>query len=189
MRTLVTAVAAAALLGSLTACSYDEPDEAHRNTDLVAFQTPSADGGQPAAITYNEQLVPASGRIGVENTASGDKTRISLTVDGLVPNRAYGAHVHVKACGAKPADSGPHYQNVKDPITPSVDPQYANASNEVWLDVTTNAEGKATATATVPWKFRAGEANAVVLHAQHTSTHAGHAGTAGDRLACLTSKF
>ena len=74
-------------------------------------------------------------------------------------------------------------------MTPSVDPKFANADNEVWLDFTTDAQGAGAGRATVKWEFRKGEANAVVIHAAHTSTEHGKAGTAGDRLACLTAQF
>ena len=72
---------------------------------------------------------------------------------------------------------------------PSTDPKYANPENEVWLDFQTDAKGDATVASTVPFKFRAGEANAVVIHANHTATEPGKAGTAGDRLACITASF
>ena len=39
------------------------------------------------------------------------------------------------------------------------------------------------------WEFRDGEANSVVLHAQHTMTGPGQAGMAGDRLACIDENF
>jgi Cu-Zn family superoxide dismutase len=155
----------------------------------TAFAAPAESGTQPTGVTYNAELVPAGSKASVAVDASGGRNRIELTASGLRPGHMYGAHVHTKPCGAKPADSGPHYQDRKDPVTPSVDPAFANPENEVWLDLTTDAEGKATSTATVKWAFRAGEANAVVIHANHTSSEPGKAGTAGDRLACLTAKF
>ncbi|ONI91465.1 hypothetical protein ALI22I_09010 [Saccharothrix sp. ALI-22-I] len=91
--------------------------------------------------------------------------------------------MHTKVCGAKPADAGPHYQNEKDPVSPSVDPKYASPDNEIWLDFTTDDKGSATSSATVDWQFRKGDANAIVLHDTHTHTEPGKAGTAGDRLA------
>jgi Cu-Zn family superoxide dismutase len=155
----------------------------------TAFAAPAESGTQPTGVTYNAELVPVGSKASVAVNASGGQNRIELTASGLLPGHMYGAHVHTKPCGAKPADSGPHYQDRKDPVTPSVDPAFANPENEVWLDLTTDAEGKATSTATVKWAFRAGEANAVVIHAAHTSSEPGKAGTAGDRLACLTAKF
>ncbi|MFE5563886.1 superoxide dismutase family protein [Amycolatopsis japonica] len=151
---------------------------------------PRASGAQEAGVTYAPSLVPVGAKVtaGAESTPDG-RTRVSLTTSGLVPDHAYGAHVHTRPCGAKAADSGPHYQNMTDPATPSVDPAFANADNEIWLDFTTDSSGAATASATVAWRFRAGAANAVVIHATHTMTMAGKAGTAGDRLACVTNAF
>ncbi|MFK4362908.1 hypothetical protein ABH939_006443 [Rhodococcus sp. 27YEA6] len=71
----------------------------------------------------------------------------------------------------------------------STDPAYANPSNEVWLDITTNANGNAQSTATVDWKFREGGAQSVVIHADRTKDALGEAGTAGDRLACIDEDF
>ncbi|WP_179118127.1 hypothetical protein [Saccharothrix sp. ALI-22-I] len=45
------------------------------------------------------------------------QTTVMLKVTGLQPNRKYGAHAHTKECGPKPADSGPHFQHLPDPVT------------------------------------------------------------------------
>ena len=124
-----------------------------------------------------------------EILAPHGQTQIRLQVHGLQPDRAYGAHVHVRPCGASGTDAGGHYQNTPDPRSPSVDPRYANPANEVWLDLTTDAHGDATATSTVTWRFRPAGAGSVVLHAEHTHTAPGQAGVAGARLACLTVPF
>ncbi|MEU9481815.1 superoxide dismutase family protein [Streptomyces sp. NPDC048191] len=155
----------------------------------ATFAAPAASGKQPAGVTYNTGLVPTGAKVTIKSEAKGGGREISLTVSGLRPNRRYGSHVHTKACGAQPADAGPHYQDKKDPVQPSVDPAYANKNNEVWLDFITNAKGEATMTSHVKWAFREGQANSVVIHVDHTSTHAGMAGMAGERLACLTARF
>ena len=142
-----------------------------------------------AAVTYRADLVPAGARVSVVGLPVATSTTVVLGVAGLVPHRAYGAHVHVRGCGADPAAAGPHYQDRPDPRQPSTDPHYANPDNEIWLDLTTDDKGAATSSATVGWEFRKGEANAVVVHASHTHTEAGKAGTAGDRLACLTHAY
>jgi Cu-Zn family superoxide dismutase len=116
-------------------------------------------------------------------------TRIELRVRDLAADRVYGAHVHTKPCGKLPADAGPHYQDQLDPTQPSVNPQFANLDNEVWLDLTTNEDGSARSTAVVDWRFREGGARSVVLHEMATSTHEGHAGTAGARLTCVNVPF
>lgn len=142
------------------------------------------------AVTYNADLVPVAGRVQVKEELRRDGgTRVELRLRDLVANRAYGAHVHTKPCGKLPADAGPHYQDEADPKQPSVDPAYANPENEVWLDVRTNEDGSARSVAVVDWRFRDGGARSVVLHEAATSTHEGHAGTAGARLACVNVPF
>ncbi|NGY60595.1 superoxide dismutase [Lentzea sp. NEAU-D13] len=198
MRTTVAALVGAVLLtGGLTACSTPAPAPAPTPAPAPAIKpvaeasvaAPAASGDQPKGITYDVARVPLDAKLSTGTSVSDGRTTVELKVFGLLPDTKYGSHVHTKPCGAKPADSGPHYQNEKDPVTPSVDPKYANAQNEIWLDFTTDSTGAATATATVTWAFRKGEANAVVVHASHTSTEHGKAGTAGDRLACLTAQF
>ncbi|HEU5110675.1 MAG TPA: superoxide dismutase, partial [Micromonosporaceae bacterium] len=65
----------------------------------------------------------------------------------------------------------------------------ANPRNEIWLDFSTDEFGNATARATVNWTFTTRPARAVVIHEHHTHTGAGHAGTAGARLACVNARF
>lgn len=196
MRTTATAFFGAVLLaGGLTACSSgaaEAPSPASAPVTPVAgtpVAEPVASGDQPKALTYDAKRVPAGARLATSAKAENGRTTVTLTVTGLLPGTKYGSHVHTKPCGAKPADSGPHYQHEKDPVSPSVDPKFANPDNEIWLDLTTDDKGAATSSATVGWEFRKDEANAVVVHASHTHTEAGKAGTAGDRLACLTHAF
>ncbi|WP_434446217.1 superoxide dismutase family protein [Lentzea sp. E54] len=204
MRTTVaTLVGAVLLAGGATACSNEAPTSSTSSQTSSAAPTtpavtllaesgvaaPAASGEQPKGITYDVQRIPVGAKLSTGTSVANGQTTVELKVSGLLPDTKYGSHVHTKPCGAKPADSGPHYQNSKDPVSPSVDPAYANAENEIWLDFTTDAQGAATATATVKWEFRDGEANSVVVHASHTSTEHGKAGTAGDRLACLTAQF
>lgn len=174
--------------------------EAGTETGLTAtFRAPGAGGdtegtdGEHTALTYDEAAVPVGSTVTVDEEDHDGKTTVTLDVSGLAPNRDFGAHVHTKPCGPKPSDSGPHYQNVPDPAatpeSPSVDPAYANPENEVWLDITTDGQGAAHASSTVDWEFRDGEANSVVLHDKHTMTSPGHAGSAGDRLACVDVDF
>jgi superoxide dismutase, Cu-Zn family len=145
---------------------------------------------QGALVRYDTALVPegATARVQEVRTASGS-TVVTLHVRGLLPDREYGAHAHVAACGSTGAAAGPHYQDVVAPADHATDPAYANPYNEVWLDVTTDSEGNGSAQALVRWQFRAGGANSVILHVRHTATDPGSAGTAGGRLACLTLPF
>ncbi|MFH9420616.1 superoxide dismutase family protein [Streptomyces sp. NPDC017529] len=141
------------------------------------------------ALTYDPKLVPENSRITVSQRAGDKRTRVGLRVAGLVANRTYGAHVHKNACGARPDDSGPHYQHRKDPRTPSTDPAFANPKNEVWLDFTTNGKGEGFAESRHDWRFRAGEARSLVIHERRTATRQGVAGTAGRAVACYTVPF
>jgi Cu-Zn family superoxide dismutase len=143
------------------------------------------------AITYDPKVVPpgSTAQVVISRTASG--TWVRLAVTGMVPRRAYGAHLHRQQCTSVPADAGPHYQHVPDPAAaaspPSVDPSYANPRNEIWLDFTADARGAATVATAVRWHLDEIEPpRSLIVHAQPTSTAAGKAGTAGPRVACMT---
>ncbi|MEU4564088.1 superoxide dismutase family protein [Actinoplanes sp. NPDC023936] len=144
------------------------------------------------AVTYDTTAVPvgATAEVTVAESVSG--VRVTAAVNGLVPGRAYGAHLHTNSCTADPAEAGPHYQNRIDPGAgpgkPSSDPEYANPENEIWLDFTADEEGAGTASSVQKWRFDEKRPPwSFVLH-ERTTTHTGHgeAGTAGARLACLT---
>ncbi|MGX7828070.1 superoxide dismutase [Actinokineospora sp. 24-640] len=160
---------------------------------VVAAVPAAADEFEPyrpgaTAVTYDAR-VPEGARASVVSFGLGGRTVVSLLVSGLQPRAHYGAHVHVRPCGPTGAEAGPHFQNVVDPVSPSVDPAYANPRNEVWLDLTTDARGMALSSAQVWWRFGDRPAGSVVLHAHHTATAPGEAGMAGPRLACLTADF
>jgi Cu-Zn family superoxide dismutase len=140
----------------------------------------------PGAVTYDPGLVPSGALLAIGELSIRRRTLVVLHASGLEPGRRYGAHVHRAPCGPMPADSGAHYQNMPDPVRPSVDPAYANPRNEVWLDFSTDSYGSGGAVAMVLWPFRLGEANSVVLHEHETSSMPGMAGTAGNRVACMT---
>jgi len=151
------------------------------------FETYSATA---KAVTHDETKVPRNAGVTVVSVPTiGGGTTVLLKLTGLLPHRAYGAHVHVKKCGAAPADSGPHFQHVVDPVQPSVDPAYANPHNEIWLDIHTNGNGFAYTRSTVDWQFTERHAQSVVLHNEHTHTKPGEAGTAGPRLGCVNVTF
>jgi Cu-Zn family superoxide dismutase len=137
------------------------------------------------AVTYNQILVPAGSRVSVLGLSGPHGTMVALAPHGLLPNREYGAHVHTRSCGPLPLDSGPHYQNVPDPVQPSTNPAYANRDNEVWLDFTTDAHGDALVSTAVDWTFTGRRAHSVVIHEHHTHT----GGAAGARLACVKADF
>ncbi|WP_026423872.1 superoxide dismutase family protein [Actinokineospora inagensis] len=184
MRKLLTV--AATLLTAAAVATPASATPLHHHGAFGSFTT-WHDGA--TAITYDQEKVPVGAKVAVIPFAFGNRTTITLWVYGLLPNRHYGAHVHIKPCGPTPADAGSHFQNVPDPVQPSVDPAYANPQNEVWLDFGTDDHGAAIAVATVNWRFAGRQANAVVIHNEHTHTEPGQAGTAGPRLACVNSTF
>ena len=145
------------------------------------------------AVTYDQTAVPVGATADVQVRVEGEETNVQFTGTGLEGDRDFGAHVHTQPCGEEPSDAGPHYQDEADPAAtedePSSDPAYANPENEVWLDFTSDADGNAVSDSTVDWTFREGEAQSLVLHDHHTATEHGEAGTAGDRLACVTVEF
>lgn len=142
------------------------------------------------AVTYDETLVPEGAEVELGSIPLGHgTTMVTVSVSGLAPDRDYGAHVHTKPCGPSGDDAGPHFQQVPDPVQPSVDPAYANPENEVWLDFRTDGEGDATVTATGKWDLRERDAASFVIHDHHTSSEPGDAGSAGARLSCFTADF
>ena len=140
--------------------------------------------------TYSAEVpTAATAKVTAVYDAAG-KTVIMLHVKGLKPFTEYGAHAHVNPCGVTGAAAGPHWQHVPDPMTPSVNPVYANPRNEIWRDLTTDEDGHGVAQSKQDWQFAPGQGpRSVVLHAQHTSTAPGTAGTAGARLGCLSVDF
>ncbi|WP_224390988.1 superoxide dismutase family protein [Pseudonocardia sp. ICBG1293] len=188
-RSLASASLLAATALVLTACGGGQPPASPAaGTEVTATV---ARGGEGPAFTYDPTLVPAGATVTVTSAEQDGSTVTTLRVSGLVPNRTYGAHAHTQPCtAAAGADAGPHYQFSEDPVTPSVDPSYANPMNEIWLDVTTDANGAGESTSTDPWVFPDDRrAESVVLHEEPTATHAGHAGTAGGRPGCTTVDF
>ncbi|MEU4742437.1 superoxide dismutase [Actinosynnema sp. NPDC023658] len=147
---------------------------------VASFTTASGE------LTSYDARVPAGARAEVVAGPLGGGTVVMLRTSGLLPNRDYGAHAHVNPCGPAPGDAGPHYQHVQGGAT---DPAFANPRNEIWLDFTTDANGRGEAVARVGWQFDERRPGSVVLHEEHTHTEPGHAGTAGARLGCLTVPF
>jgi superoxide dismutase, Cu-Zn family len=107
--------------------------------------------------------------------------RIELAVVGFPPSRTFGSHLHRLPCDDA-AKAGGHYQNMPFPTGGmATDPVYANATNEAWLDFTTDAAGNAETEINVNWTPRPGEAKAIIFH--HMASGVG--GVSGAKLACL----
>jgi len=142
------------------------------------------------AITYDPAVVPPGATAALAITKTPYGLVVRLTTGGLVPRRAYGAHLHTQPCTAVPDAAGPHYQHLHDPKAgsspPPADPAYANPRNEVWLDFTADAAGAASSVSEQRWMFSPQPPRSLVLHAGTTRTGAQVAGTAGARVACLS---
>jgi superoxide dismutase, Cu-Zn family len=175
---VTTGLAAAAAL-AVTAPAVAE-DVARSSGALVRY--PQADAAANA---------PEGARARVQSVETADgRTVVTLHVSGMEPHARYGVHAHVSPCGSTGGAAGPHFQHVVDPVSPSVDPAYANPHNEVWLDLTTNRAGEGRAKTVLDWQFSPTRRPAsVILHERHTATAPGVAGTAGKRVACLTVPF
>ena len=186
------AVVAALSVMTLVACGGAATGAPASSMDSARIVTAQGTFAAPPATpaTYDSALVPAGASATVNASEAATSTSVTLAVAGLQPNRQYGAHAHTKPCGSDGKDAGPHFQFKPDPVTPSVDPAYANNGNEIWLDFTTDAAGSGRATSTVPWAFPADRrAASVIIHAMPTSTEPGKAGSAGNRAACITVGF
>ncbi len=110
-----------------------------------------------------------------------DATTTVLRVHGVDPavaGRTFGAHLHEGSCLAGNGGlAGGHYNHTKVLGQPVV----INASTEIWLDVTVDADGDAAAVSHVPFTVVPGQ-RSVVIHALPTDPGTG---LAGARLACL----
>ena len=162
----------------------------------VLLTAPALAGGADVAhgddvVRYDTFAFPqtATARVHSTSTPAG-RTTVTLTVTGLRPGVTYGAHAHTLPCGSTGAAAGPHWQLAVDPVKPSVDADYANPRNEVWLDVTTGDDGAGTSVARQVFAFPPDRRPAsVIIHAEATRTADGVAGTAGARLACVPVDF
>lgn len=132
----------------------------------------------------------ARAQVAAVYTAAGD-SNVTLQVWGMAPNTEYGAHAHVNACDTTGADARSRFQNMSAPdAAAAATPQFANRTNEIWLDLTTDAEGNGVAETTVPWQFSpARRATSVIMHVEHTHLGPTNSGVAGARLSCLTVGF
>lgn len=187
-RRLKTSAAAIAVMFAALAVPPPAAAGTHEvNNAPLAFKAAATPNGmgENGAYTYDTNLVPAGAWIAAVSTSVHHRTTTVLVVRGLLPGRTYGAHIHVSPCGAAPTAAGPHYQQVPDPVQPSVDPAYANPENEIWLDFKTDQTGTAVMTSVNRWQYRTAP-GAVVIHADATQTGPGNAGMAGARVACLT---
>ena len=136
----------------------------------------AVDHGHGPTVVHDATFTGAETQ--VHSWASDGQTKVRLMVEGLPAGRTFGAHVHLKPCGALASDSGGHYQHGATSL-PLRD-------REVWLDFTTDADGRGVGRTTIPWLIEAGTAGSVVVHASPTDPVTG---AAGARLFCTTVPF
>ena len=190
-------LAVAAIGALLTVAAWSAFPAGAAGGPAVTNGTFDVPGAATTAVTYDVSQVPVGADVSVHAVRTGShKTVLTLHARGLLPNETYGAHAHYRPCGLTGAAAGAHYQNVPDPAvagsetTASTDATYANPSNEVWLDLETNAAGNGRAQTVVDWTFRPtadGAPRSVILHLNTTSPGGTPpAGNAGARLACVT---
>jgi len=154
--------------GVMLASSQDSPIYRYVNP----YPAPMADTPNPIGTTA---------AAAAEAFNDDGHLRIELTVVGFPPTRKFGSHLHRLDC-QDPMKAGTHYQNMPFPAGGSAtDPTYANATNEAWLDFTTNAAGEGETILTVDWIPRSGEAKAIIFH----DMPSGVGGASGPKLACL----
>jgi Cu-Zn family superoxide dismutase len=144
---------------------------------LAAAAEVLVDHGRGPTVVHDAAY--ADSRTQVHSWSRDGRTEVRLMVSGLPADRTFGAHVHTAPCGTDPLASGGHYQHSTDGSVPL-------AQRELWLDVTTDARGRGTATTTVPWSFEPGTAGSVVVHADPTNPVTG---AAGPRLTCTSVPF
>ena len=192
-RAMVTAVAATAVMlaggcadGSQPSASASNQASSAAPVQVGGALVPAVAADKASKIqVYDTKLVPQGANARLSLRPADGRTEVTLTVSGLLPDRAYGAHLHVNPCESDPDAAGEHFQNHMDPKaarTPSTNPDYVNAVNEVWLDPRTDASGAATVTVTAPWSLERGYLpRSMVLHAEQTRT--------GKRVACLTVNY
>lgn len=91
-------------------------------------------------------------------------TQIELELQGLQPDTQYSVHVHDLPCAVN--SGGSHYK-LDDSINDTLE------SNEIWLNVTSDDDGDAERTVSLPFLARP-EAQSIVVH-----------GAAAARLGCI----
>jgi Cu-Zn family superoxide dismutase len=186
---LAAAIAGASFVALSVAAAAPAVAATNRQEHMAGNLSAAGTGSSP--VSYDPALAPLGAHVSVAVVGGDGHTQVTLDVARLMPGRSYVAHAHVNPCGATAADAGGHFQNTVDPAAgpdrPSTDPAYANAENEVWLDLQTDGSGAGHAEADVPFTFGTRAPRSVVIHADGTTaSDAGHAGTAGARVACIS---
>ncbi|GAA2257422.1 MULTISPECIES: superoxide dismutase family protein [Kitasatospora] len=174
----------APLAASLLPLALLHPALPH-TTEVDADFAPASAFVPPTAISHAPDLVRYGSHVRVTVVRATDGTTVRMELSGAAAQHGFPVHAHTGRCGADPAASGPHYQHSVDPVQPSTDLAYANDRNELRMTLRTDRAGNGSASATVRWAFRPGEASSLVLHAgAPADSHA-----ASDRVACVNVAF
>ena len=94
------------------------------------------------ATTYDQSLVPDGATATVTVSETEADTTLELLIQGALPDTSYSGRMHQNLCGATPADAGEEYVNDGGPD---------GQSGPTVLDFSTDSDGNATVTTTVPW--------------------------------------
>ena len=143
------------------------------------------------AVTYDPALVPVGSRVAVSAKSADGTTTVRLALRGLQTARRYGAHVHEAPCGA---DRGLGRPDLPERGRPDAAQRRPAVREPAERDLARlhhrRRRGGQRAGHGRPWGSPpTGAAHSVVIHAWPTATAAGKAGTAGDRVACVTVDF
>lgn len=92
------------------------------------------------ATTYDKSLVPDSADTTITINETDADTTLQMIARGFAPNTEFSATLHESLCGASPSDAGEEYDDTRSEDSDNLD-----------LDFTTDTNGGATASVTVPW--------------------------------------
>lgn len=154
---LALLLAALALSAGLVACGGSDNSGTNASTGNESI---SSDNGEDAVGGTFEPIVgvpaPYENVSGEATLIRGDgETRTAISLEGLVANTEYIAHLHTGGCGGEDP-GGPHFKF--DP-SGGEDPP-----NEIHLAFTSNGDGSGRAEVTADKEVPAGEAGSIVVH-------------------------
>jgi len=170
---LVLLLAALALTVGLAACGSSDD-----TNDTTGTAETTSTGGEEAVTGTFEPIAGVPQPYGdvsgeAELTRADGKTITAISLEGLVADTKYIAHLHTGGCG-ETDPGGPHFK---------FNPQGGDEPpNEIHLSFTSNADGSGKAKVTADQEVPVGEAGSIVVH---TDGDAMTASTATQQFASL----
>ncbi len=158
---------------AIGACDVPPQDEESGAEGQAGLETEAlAEVGVGGSFTiFDATLRKAGGVQGqVESSAFGNTTTSSIWLVKAPPNKNWGAIAHVDAC--RKNQGGARYRHDAN--------AGSSASNEIWLDVRTDARGRGNGQSTVNFVVRPRGARSLVLYQNPAAS-----GNVGARIACL----